>query len=118
MTTVQFVAGAGLGLLMFVMLANFVVFLYARGVIRAAVDEGARSGGRFGATADVCETRGRAVLDDLLGGRMGSDVRFECRADERSIRARATVTLHGWVPPFTPDWHFTVEGRSAREDAP
>ena len=44
MTTVQFVAATALSLLVFVMMANLVVDLYARGAIRAAVDEGARAG--------------------------------------------------------------------------
>jgi len=43
MTTIQYVAGTALALLAFVMMANFVVFLYARGVVRSAVDEGARA---------------------------------------------------------------------------
>ena len=33
MTTIQYVAGTALALLAFVMMANFVVFLYARGVV-------------------------------------------------------------------------------------
>ena len=68
MTTVQYVAATAFSLIVFVMMANFIVFLYARGVVRAAVDEGARAGGRFGATTGECESRARDVLGDLLAG--------------------------------------------------
>lgn len=115
MITVQYVAGAALGLLVFVSLTNFVVFLYARGVIRAATDEGARAGGRFGAGVEVCEARGETVLRPLKGGHMAR-VTFACEERGDSLDARATVTLRGWLRPLTPDWHFTVVGRSTRED--
>jgi hypothetical protein len=68
MTTVQYVAATAFSLIVFVMMANFIVFLYARGVVRAAVDEGARAGGRFGASSAECESRARDVLGDLLAG--------------------------------------------------
>ena len=43
MTTIQYVAAIGLSLVVFVTMANFVVDLYARGVVRSAMDEGARA---------------------------------------------------------------------------
>ncbi|MGH9025652.1 MAG: hypothetical protein ACRDWD_05965 [Acidimicrobiia bacterium] len=117
MTTIQFVAAAGLALVVFVLLANFVVFVYARGVVRAAVDEGARRGGRLGASTAECEARAQDIVDDLLGGRMGDDVTVSCSTSAGIVVARGRARLHGWLPAV-PDWTFTLEGRSVQERAP
>jgi len=116
MTTVQYVAATAFSLIVFVMMANFIVFLYARGVVRAAVDEGARSGGRFGATTGECESRARDVLGDLLAGRLGSDVSVQCEsANDDEMHATVHVTLHGWLPGLVPDWTFSLDARSVKE---
>ena len=115
MTTVQYVAATAFSLIVFVMMANFIVFLYARGVVRAAVDEGARAGSRFGATTAECDSRARDVLGDLLAGRLGSDVNVQCESTDDEMHARAHVTLRGWLPGLTPDWTFTLGARSVRE---
>ena len=116
MTTVQYVVAVGLSLLAFVMMANFIVFLYARGVVRAAVDEGARTGGRSGAGTAECERRAGAALGDLLGGALGQDVAVHCSRGHDAMLARASVTLHAWLPGVVPDWTFDLEARSATED--
>jgi hypothetical protein len=120
MTTAQYIAATGFSLVAFVMMANFVVFLYARGVVRAAVDEGARAGGRFGASAAECEARVTDVVDDLLGGGLGTGVRVGCHEDGQDdvMRARADVVLRGWLPGVMPDWSFTLEAQSVKERAP
>jgi hypothetical protein len=116
MTTVQYVAATAFSLIVFVMMANFIVFLYARGVVRAAVDEGARAGGRFGATSAECEARARDVLGDLLAGRLGSDVSVRCDSpNEDEMHATVDVTLDGWLPGLVPDWTFTLDARSVKE---
>ena len=115
MTTVQYVAATAFSLIVFVMMANFIVFLYARGVVRATVDEGARAGSRFGATTDECDSRARDVLGDLLAGRLGDDVSVRCENNEDEMHARAHVTLHGWLPLLVPDWSFTLDARSVKE---
>jgi hypothetical protein len=116
MTTVQYVAATAFSLIVFVMMANFIVFLYARGVIRAAVDEGARAGSRFGATTNECDSRARDVLGDLLAGRLGNDVRIRCEStSEDEMHATVHVTLHGWLPGLVPDWTFTLDARSVKE---
>ena len=115
MTTVQYVAATALSLIVFVMMANFIVFLYARGVVRAAVDEGARAGSRFGATPAECDARARDVLGDLLAGRLGSDVSVRCESSEDEMHASVHVTLHGWLPVLVPDWTFTLDARSLKE---
>ena len=117
MTTAQYVAATAFSLVIFTMMANFIVFLYARGVVRAAIDEGARSGGRFEATATDCRGRAADVLHDLLGGSLGSDVQVTCResSDPDVMTATAHVTLHGWLPGLVPDWTFTLEARAVKE---
>jgi hypothetical protein len=116
MTTVQYVAATAFSLIVLVMLANFIVFLYARGVVRASVDEGARAGSRFGATAAECESRARDVLGDLLAGSLGRDVRVRCESpNDDEMHATVHVTLRGWVPGLVPDWTFALDARSVRE---
>jgi hypothetical protein len=107
-------------LLAFLVMANFIVFLYARGVVRAAVDEGARTGGRLDATASDCEARAADVLGDLLAGGLGDGVHVSCREgrDPDVVRARADVVLRGWLPGLTPDWSFTLEAQSVKERSP
>jgi hypothetical protein len=116
MTTVQYVAATAFSLIVLVMLTNFIVFLYARGVVRASVDEGARAGSRFGATTADCESRARDVLGDLLAGALGRDVRVRCESpNEDEMHATVHVTLRGWLPGLVPDWTFTLDARSVRE---
>ena len=115
MTTVQYVAATAFSLIVFVMMANFIVFLYARGVVRAAVDEGARAGSRFDASAAECDSRARDVLGDLLAGRLGSDLSVRCESSADEMHASVHVTLHGWLPVLVPDWTFTLDARSTKE---
>lgn len=118
MTTVQYVAATAFSLLAFVMMANLVVFVYARGVVRAAVDEGARAGGRLSASADECEDRASDVVGDLLGGALGDGVSLTCTEKRDVMTARANVALRGWLPGLVPDWSFTLEAQSVKERAP
>ena len=53
-----------------VLLANVLVAGYARGVVRAALDEGVRAGARAEDAAAECARRAAAVLDDLIAGPM------------------------------------------------
>ncbi|HXY92566.1 MAG TPA: hypothetical protein VEP49_08835 [Acidimicrobiia bacterium] len=118
MTTVQFVVATAMSLFVFVLLANFVVDLYARGAIRAAVDEGARAGAPVDASLADCERRADDALDDLLGGAMRRGVQVRCVADFGTIRARADVVLPGWIPGIVPDWWFSITGTAISEHDP
>ena len=118
MITVQFVAATAMSLVVFVMLANFVVDLYARGAIRAAVDEGARAGAPIDASAGECRQRANDALDDLVGGAMRSGVRVDCVEHAGTMRAQATVVLHGWLPGIVPDWSFVLTGTAVKEREP
>ncbi len=115
--TVQFVAAVGLSMLMLVALANLVAFQYGRGVVRAALDEGVRSGARASAGIAECEARARSVLDGLLGGAMGDGVMLRCTDDGATVAATAEVTFPGWTP-MVPPWSFEVSAVSHRETYP
>lgn len=111
--TVQFVAAVGLSLVLFTVLANLVVYGYARGVVRAALDEGVRSASRVDGDAATCQARAEAVLADLLGGPMGDGVTLRCEGR----RAVADVTLQPWVPGV-PAWRFSLAADAVAEEAP
>jgi hypothetical protein len=96
------------------MLANVVVDLYVRGVARAAVDEGARTGAALDASATECRQRARNVLDGVVAP---GTVRVTCREADGAMRARADVDLVGWIPGF-PAWTMVLEGEVAKERVP
>jgi hypothetical protein len=107
---------AALSLLVFVALANVVVDLYARGVVRSAVDEGARAGAAVDTSPADCERRSREVLANLLAGAAGRSVRVSCREVGGAMEAQAEVTLAAWIPGV-PSWSFTVLGSVVKERA-
>lgn len=97
--TAPFVAAVALSLLVVTVIANLIVFTYARGAVRAALDEGVRQGARVGGDVAVCEARTREALGDLLGGRLGDDVAFEgCALEGGRVVARTTGRVRGWLP--------------------
>lgn len=100
------------------MLANFVVHLYARGAIRAAVDEGARAAAPVDGTTGDCERRARDVLDVLMGGVLRRGVTVGCVDDFGTVRAYADAVLPGWLPLVTPDWRFRLVGTVVKERDP
>ena len=116
-TTIQFVVATGLSLLLFVAMANLIVFLYARGAVRAAVDAAARAGARADATVADCRERAQSTLDGLVGGRLGSQVRVRCEDGAGVVRVRVEVRLAAWLPGV-PDWTFTLVGRATKERVP
>ena len=117
MTTVQYIAATALSLVVFVAMANFVVDLYARGVVRSAVDEGARAGAAIDASAADCAQRADAVIGNLLGGAAGRAAHVSCREIGGVMRARADVSLPGWLPGV-PTWSFRLDGTVTKEHEP
>ena len=105
-------------LVVFVGLANLVVDLYARGVVRAAVDEGAREGAAVDAGAVECEQRATDVVHTLLGGPMGRSIELECREEGTRMTAVARVDLPSWLPVFVPAWEFGIVGSATKERVP
>jgi hypothetical protein len=117
MTTIQYVVATALSLVVFVTMANFVVDLYARGVVRSAIDEGARAGAALDTSPADCERRARDVLASLLAGAAGQSVRVSCREVGGAMEAHARVTLAAWLPGV-PSWSFTVVGSVVKERLP
>lgn len=106
-----------LSLFLFVMLANVIVAMYGRGVVRAALDEGVRTGSRAPNGIVQCEQRVADALSQLLGGTMGDGVSFACGETADAIVAGATVTFDGWLP-LVPDFTFDVGASAVKERAP
>ena len=69
--TAQFVVVVALSLLFFTMMANVIVFMYGRGVVRAALEEGVRAGSPARASAATCQRAARETMRSLLGGSLG-----------------------------------------------
>ena len=64
-TTIQYVVATGFSLLLFVLVANLLVDLYARGAVRDALDEGVRAGVPVAAGTDDCLARARDVVTSI-----------------------------------------------------
>ncbi len=106
--TVQFALATAFSFVLLVLVANLLVDLYARGAVRDALDEGARSGALANSSTAACEREASEALDALLRGRIGRDITIECeRRGDGWVRATARVRLHSWLPGV-PDWVFTM----------
>ncbi len=105
-----------MSLLLLVYGAQFVVFTYGRGAVRAALDEGARAGIAARSPADgirECEAHARAAIEQMLGPRMRAGVAIRCEATDLDVTAVAQVRFRGWVAPAmggwkVDDWSFTT----------
>ena len=112
--TVQFVVAVAFSLLLFVMLCNAVVYQYGRGVIRAALDEGVRSGSRASGSTGTCEAAAEEVRHSLLGGPIGTHVALRCGVVAGQVRATATGYLPSWLP-LVPDWSVNLSASAVKE---
>lgn len=111
-TSVQFVLASALALVLFVTLANLVVFQYGRGALRSALEQGARAGSVRGETA--CEATAVAVLDDLLGGRMSDGLVVSCTGSPAGVEARGSARFASWTP-LMPDLDVALVARAVAE---
>ncbi|HZD67897.1 MAG TPA: hypothetical protein VFA45_02945 [Actinomycetes bacterium] len=112
--TTQFVLAVAFSLVLFVMLCNAIVYQYARGVVRAALDEGVRSGSRAGGTVRTCEAAAEEVRRSLLGGPVGAHVAIRCGLATATVEATATGYLPGWLP-MVPDWPIDLAASAVKE---
>jgi hypothetical protein len=112
--TVQYVVATGFTLVFLMLIANLLVDLYARGVVREAMDEGARAAVPVDVAPGACEARAREVLDGLLHGPLGDTIAVTCDLGPQRVRAHATVTLRSWMPALLPAWDFSVEASARR----
>ena len=93
------------------------MFTYGRGVVRAALDEGARAGSRVTDSVERCEERAAETMTGLLAGTMGDGVAIACRVDGEAVLAHADVRFVAWAPAM-PDWTFSITATSRRTPAP
>lgn len=110
-------ATIAMSLVLFVMLANVVVAMYGRGVVRAALDEGVRIGSRAPNGTAQCEARVADALGQLLGGAMGGGVTYACADTGEQVVAEAEVVFAGWMPGV-PDFRFDLGATAVKEQAP
>ncbi len=115
-TSVQFLLASGLGLLLFLALANMVVVQYGRGAIRSALDQGVRVAAVTGSLTE-CEARIEEVLDQLLGGAMGHSVVTQCTMSGRTAVATGFALFDAWTP-MSPDFSVSLSASAILETAP
>lgn len=115
--TAQFVVAVGLSLLVLVLIANVILVQYARGVVRAAAEEGAQAGSRLTATQGDCLLRANEVLDGLLGGTMGDGVSVACAIGAGEVSATVQYTFSPWLPVL-PAWSGSQTSFAVKERLP
>jgi len=115
-TSVQFLLASGLGMLLFLALANLVVVQYGRGALRSALDQGARAGA-VSSSEEECRQRIEDVLGQLLGGRMGDSVETSCGIGPGMVTAFARAVFVSWTP-FTSDFEIEMTAHATRELPP
>lgn len=103
---------SALALVLFLSLANLVVFQYGRGAVRSALEQGARAGSTGGVAA--CEATASQVVADLLGGRMSDGMVLVCEASAGLMVASASATFESWTP-LTPDFSFSLTSQAVIE---
>src|SRR6266496_3841359 len=96
------------------MLCNAIVYQYSRGVIRAALDEGVRSGSRASGSTSTCEAAAEEVRHSLLGGPVGAHVALRCGLVAGQVRATATGYLPSWLP-LVPNWPVNLSAGAVKE---
>lgn len=111
---VSYTVTIALTMVLFVLCANVIVALYARGVVRGALDEGARAGSRTLAGAAECQQRAEEAVDQLLAGRMRAGVAIRCAETTAAVTASATATFPGWLPGI-PALTFDLGATAVRE---
>ena len=115
-TSVQFVLASGLGMLLFLTLANVVVVQYARGAIRSALDQAVRVAVITGSVSE-CEARIDEVLGQLLGGAMGDSVVTECSIGGQTATATGSAVFDAWTP-ISLDFSVNLSASAALEASP
>lgn len=119
--TVQYVWVIATSLVLFTLVANVVVVQYGRAVVRTALDDGVRAGARVTTSVEAaelaCERTADATRRDLLGGRLGEGIRFDCVPHAGEMRAEASSRFASWFPAV-PDWTATDRAVAVREFAP
>jgi hypothetical protein len=112
-TSVQFMLAGVLSLVLFLVFANLVVVQYGRGAIRSALDQGARVAAVTGELGG-CEERIAAVLDQILGGKMGETAEIQCRVTGDLVIAQGQAVFEAWTP-LMPDFVIEMSAQATLE---
>lgn len=118
-STPAVILAVGIAMIFFVAMANLVLYQYAAGAVRAALDQGVRTESYVGAPLGSCEVSIDETLGSLLGGSYGDGIVRVCFIDATgpTVVATATATfpsIAAWVPDYT----FTASARAVKEVAP
>lgn len=114
-TVVATVLAFGFGLLVFTLLAQFVVWQYGRGAVRAAAQEAARAAAPLDAAPGACAERFEQVRSGLLAGTIGDGVgTARCTSTGGLVTVTVDVRFQRWLP-ISPDWAFTVTAVAVEE---
>jgi hypothetical protein len=116
LSSIQFLLASGLGLILFLALANLVVVQYGRGAMRSALEQGARVGAITRSEAE-CQGRVEEVLGQLIGGRMGDGVSTSCVIGPTAVVVTGSATFQSWTP-LTADYRIQMESRATLEEPP
>jgi hypothetical protein len=112
-TTMQYVAAVAFSLVLFLLVGNLLVDLYARGAVRDALDEAVRAGVPAGAGPIECEARAREVIASIVRGSLVRVEGLRCERDGTRVVAEAHVVLHSWIA--LPDWRVDLRASAERE---
>jgi hypothetical protein len=113
--TVGFLMTAALSLVLLTTLADLLVQQYAVGAIRAALDEGVRTGTVVTGSASSCRARANAALEGLLGGRAKRRVRSTCTRGSTATTAHARGRVEAWAP-LVPDLRVDLRATAVSEE--
>ena len=102
MVTAQFMTVAALSMAFMALLMNVVVWQYALGVVRAALDEGVRIGSPAQASAVDCQQAIDRVFEELVSGPLGREIVTECAFVGNQVVTTASGSLSSWFP-LVPD---------------
>jgi hypothetical protein len=114
-TTIQYVVATGFSLVFFVLLANLLVDLYARGAVRDGLAEGVRAAVPASAGPADYEARARAVVRSIAGGSVVRIDELRCEITGPVVEARASVVLRSWLPMAVPDWRVELRAMATRD---
>ena len=112
--TAQLMLVVALSMLFLAGLLNLIAIQYAQGVVRAALDEGVRTGSVASATEAECLDGILRVMRDLLNGPLGRDVEFSRVVINGQVVASAQAEFEGWFPGM-PSVAFSTDVRAVKE---
>jgi hypothetical protein len=109
-TTIQYVVATGFSLLLFVLVANLLVDLYAGSRARRADEECAAV--PVSSSPRTARPRREVVRSVMGGSLLRVDERLRTpRRDDR----RARIALRSWLPMVVPDWHLQLRAAALPE---